>query len=308
MHRSVLLLALCLATAVPAAAQQSSRSSKGSRDEEYQSRIDSTLAFDRRGTVVLSLGSGEIIVSAWNRDQVRVRAYSERSAIRLDASPARLSLELSRPRGGDTRFEVTVPIGVRVSARATTGDVVINGTRGGVDATTQSGDLTVEDVAEMIELRTMSGDIVARGVAGSVEIGTLNGDVTVTDARGDVEVSSVSGDMDLRNVIAKYIRAKSTSGDLSYDGNVDPAGRYEFASHSGSIYLTIPQTTGALLTVSTYSGSIESDFPITLKPGEHGIGGRRFTFEIGKGDARISAESFSGDVTIRSKGSRPTDR
>jgi hypothetical protein len=59
--------------------------------------------------------------------------------------------------------------------------------------------------------------------------------------------------------------------------------------------------------VSTYNGSIESDFPMTLKPGEQG-GGRRFTFEIGKGDARISAESFSGDITIRSKGRRPSER
>ena len=56
------------------------------------------------------------------------------------------------------------------------------------------------------------------------------------------------------------------------------------------------------------SGSIDSDFPITLKPGEHGIGSsKRFTFEIGKGDARVSAESFSGDITIRSAGRRPSD-
>jgi len=312
MHRSVVLCALLLVTAMPAVAQQrSSSSSRSSSDDEYQSRIDTTLAFDRKGTVVLSLSGGEIVVTAWNRDQVRVRARSERSVIRLDATPARLSLDISRARGGDTRFEVTVPVGVRVSARATSGEISISGTKGGVDANTQSGDLTVDDVAEVIDLRTMSGDIVARGLVGNVEINTLSGDVNASDVRGDVELSSVSGDLDLRNAVAKYIRARTTSGDLSYDGNIDPAGRYEFAAHSGSVYLTVPQTTGALLSVSTYSGSIESpDFPITLKPGEHNVGGhgQRFTFEIGKGDARISAESFSGDITIRSKGGRPPDR
>ncbi len=124
-----------------------------------------------------------------------------------------------------------------------------------------------------------------------------------------MDATSVSGDIDLRNVTARYVRAKSTSGDISYDGAVDTTGRYEFASHSGSVYLTIPQATGALLTVATYSGAIDSDFPITLKPGEHGIGStKRFTFEIGKGDARIGAESFSGDVTIRSKTARTPDR
>lgn len=291
MNRVVLLSALLVGFAAPASAQRS-------RGGDVESRTDTTFAFDRRGVVTLSAGGGEIIVNAWNQDRIRVRAASE-GTFRLDATPARVALEMTRGRSSDTRFEVTVPVGVRVSARTSNGDITITGTRGGVDAVTQNGDLRVSDVAEMIDLRTMSGDIVARGLTGNVEINTVNGDIAASEVRGDVEVSSVSGDVELRGVVARFIRARSTSGDLSYEGSVDPTGRYEFASHSGGVYLTIPRTTGALFTVATYSGSIESDFPITLKPGEHGVGTQRFTFEIGKGDARISAESFSGDVTIR---------
>src|SRR5688572_9127045 len=100
MDRTVVLTALLLAAATPAAAQNR-------RDDlEYESRVDSTFAFDRRGTVVLSVGGGEIVVTAWNRDQIRVRARSERSIIRMDATSTRVSLDLSRARGGDTRFEV----------------------------------------------------------------------------------------------------------------------------------------------------------------------------------------------------------
>jgi DUF4097 and DUF4098 domain-containing protein YvlB len=297
-----LFTALLVAGALPLAAQDRERS----REDDYQSRIDTTFAFDKRGSVILSLSSGEIVVTAWNRDQVRVRARSERSTVRLDASAARLSLDLSRPRGGDTRFEVTVPVGVRISARATSGDISISGTRGGVEANTQSGDLTVQDVGEMVDLGSLSGDISARGLTGNVDVRAVSGDVSLTGVRGDVEATSVSGDIDLGDVVGKYVRAKSTSGDVSFDGVIDPAGRYEVGSHSGSVYLTIPQTTGALLTVSTYTGTIDSDFQITLKPGEHGS--KRFTFEIGKGDARIGAESFSGDITIRAKGRRPSDR
>ena len=304
MPRMLFLAALLLAAAVPASAQN-----RRDRDEDYQSSIDTTFAFDKRGTVSLSVGSGEIIVRAWNRDQVHVRARSERSVVRMDATPTRLSLDLSRPRGGDTRFEVTVPVGVRVSARATNGDISITGTKGGVEAKTQSGNLNVDDAGEMIDLGSLSGDITARGLTGNIDISGVSGDLTISDVKGDVEVTTVSGEIDLRNVVARYVRAKSTSGDVTYDGSIDSAGRYELGSHSGSVYLVIPQGTGALLTVSTYTGSIDSDFPITLKPGEHGIGtSKRFTFEIGKGDARISAESFSGDITIRSKGRRPTDR
>jgi DUF4097 and DUF4098 domain-containing protein YvlB len=297
MHRVFPLFALLVGIAAPASAQ---------RDRDVESRIDTTFAFDRRGVVTLSVGGGEIVVTAWNQDRIRVRATST-GTFRLDATPARVALEMTRGRSSDTRFDVTVPVGVRVSARASNGDIAISGTRGGVDAVTQNGDLRVSEVGEMVDLRTMSGDIIARGMTGNVEINTMNGDVSASDVRGDVEVSSVSGDVELRNVAARFIRAKSTSGDLSYEGPVDATGRYEFASHSGGVYLTIPRTTGALFTVATYSGSIESDFPITLKPGEHGIGTRRFTFEIGKGDARISAESFSGDVTIRTT-TPPADR
>jgi DUF4097 and DUF4098 domain-containing protein YvlB len=303
MNKSLPLAFLALAAfAAPAAAQ--------SRDEEeFASRIDTTFAFDRRGTLVIVAGTAEVDVTSWDRPQIRVRARSERSVIRMDATPTRVSLEISRARGGDTRFEVTVPTGVRVSARATSGDIVIAGTKGAVEARTQNGDLSVTDVGEIVDLNTYNGDITARGITGNVEISTLSGEIMLSDVKGDVDASSVSGDIDLRSIVAKYVRAKSTSGDVTFDGAVDNTGRYELGSHSGSVYLTIPQGTGALLTVATYSGSIDSDFPITLKPGEHGIGSsKRFTFEIGKGDARVSAESFSGDITIRTAGRRPTDR
>jgi len=60
--------------------------------------------------------------------------------------------------------------------------------------------------------------------------------------------------------------------------------------------------------VSTFNGGIESDFPITLKAGEHGIGAaqsKRLNFTVGRGTARIIAEGdgvvvlFSGDVPTK---------
>lgn len=298
--KSAVIPALLLAATLPASAQQR-------RAGQYESRIDTTVAFDRRGTVTLAIGDGEIVVTTWEQDRVRVRATAERGDIRLDASPARLAVEVMRGRSSDARIEVTIPAASRVSARAGSGDISIIGVRGGVDAVTQSGDLRIENAAELTEARSLSGDIAVRGVTGPVEVGTVSGDVTIADVKGDVEATSVSGDIGIRNVTARYVRSRTTGGDISYDGPVDPAGRYELASHSGDVYLTIPQGTGALLTVATYSGSIESDFPITLKPGGHGAG-QRFTFEIGTGDARISAESFSGDITLRALSRSPSGR
>jgi DUF4097 and DUF4098 domain-containing protein YvlB len=277
-------------------------------DRDYRSSIDTSFAFDRRGTVILTIGSGDIIVTAWSRDQIRIHASSESQNIRLDATSSRVTLELtdSYRHRGDTRFEVSVPTGARVIARAQSGDITISGTKGEIEARTQSGDVAVEDAGDRLDLVTLSGDIRAQGLTGDVQIKTVNGDVRVTDLKGDFEAESVSGSIEVRNAEGRYVRCHTTSGDLAYDGTIDPSGRYELVTHSGDVRLAIPSTAGAQLSISTWSGAIESDFPITLKPGEHGIGSgqaKRFTFEIGNGAARINAESFSGDITISSKGS-----
>lgn len=275
-------------------------------DRDDRSSIDSTFSFDSRGQVSLSLNSGDIVVTGWSRDQIRVHATSENGGLRLDASGSRVSLQISGGRGGDSRFELTVPAGVRIVARAQSGDITITGTQGEVDARSQSGDVKVADVANRLDIGTLSGDIEARGVTGDVQIKSVSGEIRLSDFKGDFEGETVSGGIELRNAVGRYVRSHSTSGDLVYEGIIDPSGRYELSAHSGNIKLSIPSNSSAQLSVSTWSGAFESDFPVILRPGEHGIGSgqaKRFTFDIGDGEARISAETFSGDVSISSRGS-----
>jgi DUF4097 and DUF4098 domain-containing protein YvlB len=297
-----------LALTAPAAHGQRGRD----RDrDEYESQIDTTIAFSRNGTVELQLIGGEIIVSAWSRDQVRVRATSERSELRLDASPSNLSLGLrsGSSRSGDTRFELTVPVGVRLRANTTSGDITIRGSKNDVEARTQRGDIVIEDVGRS-ELTAFSGDVEASGIAGDLRVNVLSGDVRIRQVTGDVDVKTVSGEIDVRDARSKYVRIGSTSGDITFDGTIDPAGRYELQTHSGDVELVLPSNIGAVLVLSTYSGSIESDRELTLDPrsqGEAGSHGKTFTFTLGRGGPRITAESFSGDINIRSRGA-PRER
>jgi DUF4097 and DUF4098 domain-containing protein YvlB len=281
-------------------------------DRDARSTVDTSFTFDRRGVVSLTLGSGEIVVTAWDRDQIRIHATAESGGFRLDASSSRVSVELSNRYGGggDSRFEVTVPIGVRIVARAQSGDIAISGTGADVDARSQSGDIKVEDVANRLDVGTLSGDIEARGVRGDAQIKSVSGDIRITDFKGDFEGETVSGSIELQNAVGRFIRSHTTSGDLTYEGSIDPSGRYELSAHSGDIRLAIPSNSSAQLSVSTWSGTLDSDFPITLRPGEHGIGSgqaKRFTFDVGGGAARIDVETFSGDITISSRGSSRRD-
>lgn len=297
-----LVVAGLAVTATGATAQQRGRARFSSRD--YRSRIDTTIAFDKTGTVTVTAGNGDVIITASTGNTLHVRATSDDDDIRFDVT--RNSVELSAARrGGDTHFEVTVPVGARVVAKSSSGDIEVRGTHGEVDVTAQSGDIVVDDVNGRLDVRSFSGEVTAANITGAVTVSTQSGDLKLTDVRGDIEVGNTSGDITLRGVTAKLVRAKTTSGDVVFDGVIDPSGRYEFTSHSGDVRLHVPRDAAAQLTVSTWSGEIESDFPMTLKPGDHAIGSstsKQFTFAIGGGTARISAETFSGDVTVSSNG------
>jgi len=282
------------------------------RTSAYTSRIDTTFAFDKGGSVTLSAAVGDIVVTGWPRDQVHVRAVSDDDNIRMEQSSSRMSLEVTGGRrGNDARFEVSVPFGVRVTASTRSGDIAVRGTRGPVEAHAQSGDIDVEEVTSRLDVNTFSGDLTATNISGDAQVGTISGSVRLTDVRGSVDANTVSGDIDLRGVSARSVRAKTTSGDVTFEGTIDAAGRYELATHSGDVRLRIPRDASAQLTVSTWNGGINSQFPITLRPGEQRIGAanaKRFTFEIGGGAARITAETFSGDITITSNGRGANER
>jgi len=303
--------ALAVAIVVPrdAAAQQTRRRITNGG---YESRIDTTFAFDKNGSITLTQMSGDIIVTGWSRGEVRIRATSDDDNIRLSGSSTRLSLDVAGTRRhSDARFELSVPFGARVSATTMSGEITIRGTRGPVEAHAQNGDVSIDEVTTRLEVSSLNGDVTANNVNGDVAINSTNGEVRLSDVHGAVDVSSVSGDVDLRGITSKTVRAKTMSGDVRFGGVIDPAGRYDLVSHSGDIGLRIPRDASAQLTVSTWSGTIDSEFPITLKPGGHDISvtkSKRYTFEIGAGGARITVEAFSGDITISSSGRSGGDR
>lgn len=273
------------------------------REREQAGALDTVVAFDARGALTVACPGGMVVVDGGDRNEIRVRARTGSGGIRFSSNGSRATLESSSGRGcSDGRFEVTVPFGTRVSATTWSGSVSVRGVRGDIEARAQSGDVLVRDAGDRLDIETLSGDVSVTGVKGESTINTISGGITLAGARGDVTVESVSGDLDLRDVVARQIRAHTTSGDVAFLGAVLDAGRYEFTTHSGEVTLSLPADIGAELSVSTFNGGIESDFPITLKAGEHGIGSahaKRLTFSLGRGTARIVAETFSGDITLR---------
>jgi DUF4097 and DUF4098 domain-containing protein YvlB len=100
-------------------------------------------------------------------------------------------------------------------------------------------------------------------------------------------------------VVSPDIEMSTVSGTVDFSGPLDSKGRYSFTSHSGTVTLTIPQSTSARFSIETFNGEIDSDFPYTLQPNRDRRNGQRLEFNVGAGEARVTAESFSGGVVIR---------
>lgn len=268
-------------------------------DDDSRSRIDTTFAFDRTGSIDLELISGEIQVRSWDRAQIQVRATSESGVLDMEASSSHLSLDAHPDHGdmGDVHYEVTVPAGVRVYARAVSADVTVDAGGGEIEAHSVNGDVKVANGARRVTVESVSGGASAEHVSGVMRVTSVSGDVTVRDASGELEVSSVSGDITLTGIKATYLHEETVSGDVQFAGSFDPKGRYEFKSHSGDLRLELPAG-GATFGVQTFSGDVDSSCPMTLMPNQR-QGGKRMEFTVAGGGPRVSLTTFSGDVIIR---------
>ncbi len=298
-ERYMLVAALAVASALPASAQGRDRGRDRDRDEEYSSRIDTVLTLSRNGTVEIELQSGEIIVSGTSGNQVRVRGASERGQLRVDASPSHIEIGMRPPHGRryEAHVEVSVPEGTRLMVSGHSADVSIRGVRGEVDVVTMNGDVVIEDASTRVKFESVSGDIRLSRIQGNLRGEAVSGDVELIDATGEVDLETVSGDLTLQNVRSRSVRVETMNGEVEFEGPTQSGGRYDFSSHSGDVRLVLPGALGAMIAVETFSGSIDSDFPITIEPGQRH--GKQFEFRVGDGSARIDASSFSGGIYIQ---------
>lgn len=265
-------------------------------------RIDTTLALSRGGLVQLDGVSGDIRVLGSDRGDVAIDASIERGRFELSATNDRIALR-TRSVGGQqsgARYSVTVPRGTRLSIATVSGRVEVRATMGEVAIRSTSGSVEVSGARERLEVSSVSGDIDASDATGRVSLETVSGSITADQVSGTLGAEAVSGSITLRRMTLRELHAKAMSGSIRFEGSIAPTGTYRLNAHSGTITMTLPANTGASLELETFSGRINTDFPLTLQPGETGIRrGRRMEFTLGSGGARISASAFSGSINIR---------
>lgn len=304
MKLTPLVVVAALALALPGLAGAQGR---------YQ--IDTTVRLDRQGTVDLSLVSGRIRVTAWDRQEVKVSAISSGTQrLRFDATSSRVTLGIEEDHGrgrhttSNARFDVSVPRDARVNLDVVSGDIACTGTESEVEASSVSGSVEVIGGARAVSVESVSGSVRASQVNGNLRAESVSGSVRAENITGIVEASTVSGTIQLVGIQSRDVRTETVSGNIVYTGSIDAGGRYNFESHSGNLRLTIPRNTGARVSVETFSGDVDTDFPVVMPSSDRARRRGSFEFTIGDGRARISAATFSGHIVINNRESVPSTR
>ena len=269
----------------------------------FRQRVDTSVTIEKGGTLSVSVYSGRVNVVGGSGSTVRIQGMVESGDMELRArgSTVTISTQPEGPRGGRADLDITVPTGTRVVLEGFSAPFSVRGVKGDAKVETLSGSVTVSDAVGKVDVGAVSGSISIDRVKGDVRAEGVSGRVDLTNIDGDIEAESVSGRVVMTRANSSSVRAETVSGAISYNGTLDPAGNYVFKSHSGRLTLDVPANAGATVSLETFSGNVDSDFPVTLESGRTRMGHEsKFEFRIGNGRTRIVAETFSGDIRIQS--------
>lgn len=260
---------------------------------------DTVIAVDRGTRLDVSNFRGEVMVDAWDRNEVRIRSDMDGGQI-LDVGETGATLRV-RSRGrsggpGDTELRVAVPRWMDVSIKGNQIDVEVRGTEAEINVETVGGEIQVEGGRGLVQAGSIQGSILIRGVRGRVEARSVNEEIALHDIEGEVYVETTNGDVTLRDIRSGRARATTVNGDIEYDGSIRDDGRYAFATHNGDVEVTVAEDANVTVSVSTYQGDFESAFPVQLTGTSRD---RQFTFTLGSGRARLELESFNGEISLR---------
>jgi DUF4097 and DUF4098 domain-containing protein YvlB len=266
--------------------------------------IDETLGIPEDGLVAVENLAGSVEFVAWDRAEVQIRGEAGDTVEDVEIGSTASGVEVRIiNRSGERQIDGTdlylrVPEAASIEAETVSADISVSGSHGkAISLRTVSGDLQVDASPQRIELKSVSGDVEFEGSVPRSAIETVSGEIVVVGAHDEIAASTVSGDLSLEAGEVRRGRFEVVSGDLVMSLSVAEDGRLNCDSMSGDVRLSLPAGQQGNFVAQSLSGDIHSDFgkssQVSNGPGvilEH---------QEGQGGAKIRAETFSGDVSIR---------
>jgi len=286
---------------------------------KHEEKFEKTLDLVKDGKVIIGNISGNIEVKTWNKAQVQIDALKTSRATTLAAAKenmakvkiviteegSTLRIKTERPEkqikglNVSINYTLMIPADASINAGTISGNVTCEEINGDLKATTVSGNVTVSGAKNGANCSTTSGNVDADNVIGDVKLHSVSGNVMANEISGSVNADTVSGSVVLTNITnADEIEASTISGKVKYEGDLDSSGYYHLKTHSGRVEFIIPSGSAFDLDARTFSGSIKSDFDITVR-GK--ISKKSLNGSVNGGGAEVELNTFSGNVYLKKK-------
>jgi hypothetical protein len=287
--------------------------------ERYEEKFEKTVAIAKDGKVDIRNVSGSIEVRTWDRGEVKIEALkvsrssslskaeenAQEVTIEVDKENSTLWIETRYPRTRGRNLNVSVnytlmiPAQAAIKAKNVSGDIRLENIGGTAEAHNTSGDVKLMNGGNGADLSTTSGDIEVENVMGNVDLHVTSGTITAIQIKGSVDAETTSGGIRLMDVSeARVVKAKVLSGSVVYEGEIKSDGRYSLQTHSGRVEMRIPSDSAFDLEAKTFSGSIDSDFDITVS-GK--ISRKEIRGSVNGGGAIVDLSAFSGTIRIKKR-------
>jgi hypothetical protein len=214
-----------------------------------------TFQVGKGGMLEVSISSGDISVSSWEKSEVFVKAEGidpeELNDLKMSQTGNTVRVSF-RPEWGShhVRFTFQIPSDYNTDLHTSGGDIQLQGNfRGLIEGATSGGDIRLGDVQGTVDMSTSGGDVIAGRITGTTKLRTSGGDIRMTNCSGDVDVSTSGGNITVGDV-GKTLNARTAGGDIEV-GNV--GGEATISTAGGEI--RVGTVTGSV-TVKTAGGDI----------------------------------------------------
>jgi DUF4097 and DUF4098 domain-containing protein YvlB len=231
---------------------------RGALTEEFHQ----TYALTADGRVALDNINGDVHISSWDRNEVKVDAVKyadtkerlDEAKIEVDSKASSLSIRTTYP-----EHDHNWNWGSRNNPAS-------------VEYT-----LTVPRAARLDEIKLINGRLDVNGVSGEVNASCINGRLEARNLAGRARLSTINGRLE-----AMFDQLAGHSVELN--------------SVNGSVDLTIPSDSKAEIEASTVSGGINNDFGLHVN--NHHFVGHDLRGELGSGGTRIKLANVNGRIEV----------
>ncbi|HEX9110481.1 MAG TPA: DUF4097 family beta strand repeat-containing protein, partial [Terriglobales bacterium] len=195
-------------------------------------------------------------------------------------------------------YEITVPEDTTIRAHTGSGDQTVEGVRGKADLESGSGDLRLARLTGEVHFQTGSGNVRGSQISGPARGKAGSGDIEIEEVgSGDVDIRTGSGNITVHGINGGF-RAEAGSGDIRGDGT--PTNMWSLRTGSGNVTLRVPSNLAFDVDVSTSSGSVTMDHPVTTTiQGRVQESRKSIVGKVRGGGPTISVHTGSGDIHVQ---------